>query len=170
MGVANVANSFFQGYRANGGLARSAVNNASGVRTPLGNMYIGAIVVFALLYLTEFFYYIPKAALASIIISAVIFQVQYQVILPMWRSKRKSFLTKKYFFHFLQCVGAFTYRHRFDTLLCGLHCLFGYAVGTGYPHSNRRKPSVYFISLCASEGSVRYSGGNIKTLINDLLT
>nr|XP_014086165.1 sodium-independent sulfate anion transporter [Bactrocera oleae] len=102
MGVANVANSFFQGYRANGGLARSAVNNASGVRTPLGNMYIGAIVVFALLYLTEFFYYIPKAALASIIISAVIFQVQYQVILPMWRSKRTDLIP--YFVAFIACL------------------------------------------------------------------
>lgn len=115
MGVANVANSFFQGYRANGGLARSAVNNASGVRTPLGNMYIGAIVVFALLYLTEFFYYIPKAALASIIISAVIFQVQYQVILPMWRSKRKLKLffvfNENYIFHFLQHVGDFAFRY-----------------------------------------------------------
>ncbi|XP_011192479.2 sodium-independent sulfate anion transporter [Zeugodacus cucurbitae] len=102
MGVANVANSFFQGYHANGGLARSAVNNASGVRTPLGNMYIGAIVVFALLYLTDFFYYIPKAALASIIISAVIFQVQYQVILPMWRSKRTDLIP--YFVAFIACL------------------------------------------------------------------
>lgn len=89
IGIANVANSLFQGYRANGGLARSAVNNASGVRTPLGNFYIGLIVIFALLFLTEFFYYIPQAVLAAIIISAVIFQLQYHVILPMWRSKRK---------------------------------------------------------------------------------
>ncbi|XP_039947478.1 sodium-independent sulfate anion transporter-like [Bactrocera tryoni] len=102
MGVANVANSFFQGYRANGGLARSAVNKASGVRTPLGNMYIGAIVVFALLYLTDFFYYIPKAALASVIISAVIFQVQYQVIVPMWRSKRTDLIP--YFVAFIACL------------------------------------------------------------------
>ncbi|XP_036325364.1 sodium-independent sulfate anion transporter-like [Rhagoletis pomonella] len=102
MGVANVANSFFQGYRANGGLARSAVNNASGVRTPLGNLYIGLIVMFALVYLTEFFYYIPKAVLASIIISAVIFQLQYHVILPMWRSKRTDLIPC--FVAFIACL------------------------------------------------------------------
>lgn len=79
----------FQGYRVNGGLARSAVNNASGVRTPLGNLYIGLVVIVALLFLTEFFFYIPQTVLAAIIISAVIFQLQYHVILPMWRSKRK---------------------------------------------------------------------------------
>lgn len=88
MGAANIANSFFKGYRANGGLARSAVNNASGVRTPLANFYIGGIVVLALLYLTDYFFFIPKAVLASVIIAAVIFQLQYHVILPMWRSKR----------------------------------------------------------------------------------
>ncbi|XP_067617112.1 sodium-independent sulfate anion transporter isoform X2 [Eurosta solidaginis] len=92
MGIANIANSFFQGYRANGGLARSAVNNASGVRTPLANLYIGAVVVFALIYLTDFFYYIPKAVLGAIIMSAVIFQLQYNVVLPMWRSKRTDLI------------------------------------------------------------------------------
>lgn len=85
-----MANSFFQGYRSNSGLARSAVNNASGVRTPLANFYIGLVVMLALLYLTRYFYFIPLTVLGAIIISAVIFQVQYQVIKPMWRSKRNS--------------------------------------------------------------------------------
>ncbi|KAL5282901.1 SLC26A11.2 family protein [Megaselia abdita] len=87
VGLSNIANSFFQGYRANAGLARSAVNHASGARTPMSNFYIGVVVVLALLYLTPFFAYIPKACLAAIIISAVIFMVQYSVVKPMWRSK-----------------------------------------------------------------------------------
>lgn len=89
VGLSNVANSLFQGYRANAGLARSAVNQSSGARTPMANLYIGAVVVLALLYLTPFFTYIPKACLAAIIISAVIFMVQYNVVKPMWRSKSK---------------------------------------------------------------------------------
>lgn len=84
-----MANSFFQGYRGNGGLARSAVNNASGVRTPLANLYIGLVVMFALVYLTKYFYFIPLTVLGAIIISAVIFQLQYHVVKPMWRSKSK---------------------------------------------------------------------------------
>lgn len=89
IGAANVANSFFQGYRSNSGLARSAVNNASGVRTPLANLYIGLVVMLALMYLTKYFYFIPLTVLGAIIISAVIFQLQYHVIKPMWRSKSK---------------------------------------------------------------------------------
>ncbi|BFF92215.1 sodium-independent sulfate anion transporter [Drosophila madeirensis] len=89
-GVGNIATSVFSGYRCNGGLARSAVNNASGCRTNMSNLYIGIIVVLALNFLTEYFAFIPKAVLAAIIISAVIFQVQYQVVTPMWRSKRSD--------------------------------------------------------------------------------
>lgn len=87
VGLSNVANSLFQGYRANAGLARTAVNHASGAKTPMANLYIGIIVVLALLYLTPFFAYIPKACLAAIIISAVIFMLQYDIVKPIWRSK-----------------------------------------------------------------------------------
>ncbi|EDV91409.1 sodium-independent sulfate anion transporter [Drosophila grimshawi] len=89
-GVANIATSLVSGYRSNGGLARSAVNNASGCRTNMSNLYIGIIVVLSISYLTEYFYFIPKAVLAAIIISAVVFQLQYQIVLPLWRSKRSD--------------------------------------------------------------------------------
>lgn len=90
IGLCNIGNSFAQGFRGNGPIARGAVLNASGVRTQLSNLYTGVIVIFALLWLTPAFYYIPKAALAAIILAAVIFMVQYRVIKPMWRSKSKS--------------------------------------------------------------------------------
>ncbi|XP_034127478.1 sodium-independent sulfate anion transporter isoform X2 [Drosophila guanche] len=89
-GICNVANSFVQGLRSNGGIARGAILNASGVRTQLSNLYTSVIVIIALLYLTPCFYYIPKAALASIIIAAVVFMVQYRVIKPMWHSKSEN--------------------------------------------------------------------------------
>lgn len=89
-GVANIANSLFCGYRSNSGLARSAINNASGCRTSMSNLYIGLVVILALSFLTEYFSFIPRAVLAAILISAVIFQVQYQIIMPMWRSKRSD--------------------------------------------------------------------------------
>ncbi|XP_026850450.1 sodium-independent sulfate anion transporter [Drosophila persimilis] len=91
-GVCNVANSFVQGLRSNGGIARGAILNASGVRTQLSNLYTSVIVIIALLYLTPCFYYIPKAALASIIIAAVVFMVQYRVIKPMWHSKKTDLI------------------------------------------------------------------------------
>ncbi|XP_054747460.1 sodium-independent sulfate anion transporter-like [Anastrepha obliqua] len=92
IGLCNVGTSLAQGFRGNGPLARGAVLNASGVRTQMSNLYAGIVVVFALLYLTPAFYYIPKAALAAIIVSATIFMLQYRVIKPMWRSKKSDLI------------------------------------------------------------------------------
>jgi MFS superfamily sulfate permease-like transporter len=41
----------------------------------------------SLLFLTQLFFYIPKAALAAIIIAAVIFMVEVHVVIPMWKTK-----------------------------------------------------------------------------------
>lgn len=86
IGTSNIVNSFVQGYPGTGALSRGAVNHASGVRTPMGGLFTGLLVI-ASLYMTPIFYYIPKAALASIIIAAVIFMVEVRVVKPMWRSK-----------------------------------------------------------------------------------
>lgn len=68
-------------------MSRAAVNNSSGVRTPGGGLYTGILVILSLLFLTPLFFYIPKAALGGVLIAAVIFMVEYQVIKPIWRSK-----------------------------------------------------------------------------------
>lgn len=88
-GASNIANSFVQGFPATGALSRAAVNNSSGVRTPAGGLYTGVLVVLSLLFLTPLFFYIPKAALGGVLIAAVIFMVEVQVIKPIWRSKSK---------------------------------------------------------------------------------
>lgn len=87
MGVCNIGNSFVQGFPGSGSLSRSAVNEASGVRTPLGGLYTGLLVIVALLFFTPYFYFIPKATLAAVIIAAVVFMVEVRVIKPMWRTK-----------------------------------------------------------------------------------
>ncbi|XP_075148834.1 sodium-independent sulfate anion transporter-like isoform X2 [Haematobia irritans] len=138
IGVANVANSIFQGYRGNSGLARSAVNNASGVRTPLANLYIGIVVMLALMYLTKYFYYIPLAVLGAIIISAVIFQLQYHVIKPMWRSKHKFFF----------------FRIRFNTWCCGLYNVPGNAFGNWNIDCNWSEFIIHTLSFGKAQGFI----------------
>jgi len=41
IGISNIGNSFVQAFPGTGSLSRSAVNNASGVRTPFGGVYTG---------------------------------------------------------------------------------------------------------------------------------
>ena len=92
IGLCNIANSFVQGYPGTGSLSRSAVNNASGVRTPFGNFYTGLLVIIALLFFTPYFFYVPKAALAAVIIAAVVFMVEVKVVKPMWRTKKSDLI------------------------------------------------------------------------------
>ncbi|XP_001357876.3 sodium-independent sulfate anion transporter [Drosophila pseudoobscura] len=90
IGTANIFNSFVQGFPGTGALSRGAVNNASGVRTPLSNIYSGGLVMIALLFLTPYFYFIPRPTLAAIIIAAVVFMIEVKVVKPMWRSKKSD--------------------------------------------------------------------------------
>lgn len=71
LGLANVAGSFFSAYPVTGGFSRSAVNYEAGARTPLASIMTAGIILFTLLFFTEFFYYLPQATLAAIIIVAV---------------------------------------------------------------------------------------------------
>ncbi|KAK9883035.1 hypothetical protein WA026_001243 [Henosepilachna vigintioctopunctata] len=92
IGVCNIANSFVQAFPASGSLSRSAIQHSSGSRTPMCGLYAGGMVILALLFFTPYFYYIPKATLAAVIIAAVIFMVEVRVIRPMWRSKKKDLI------------------------------------------------------------------------------
>nr|XP_012230213.1 PREDICTED: sodium-independent sulfate anion transporter-like isoform X1 [Linepithema humile]XP_012230214.1 PREDICTED: sodium-independent sulfate anion transporter-like isoform X1 [Linepithema humile] len=104
LGLCNVIGSFFQSMPVTGSFSRSAVNNASGVRTPLGGMYTGILVILALSLLTPYFYYIPKATLSSVIISAVIFMVEINMILPIWKCNKRDLIPA--FVTFLACLFA----------------------------------------------------------------
>ncbi|KAL6255982.1 hypothetical protein P5V15_013218 [Pogonomyrmex californicus] len=92
IGMSNIGNSFVQAFPGTGSLSRSAVNNASGVRTPFGGVYTGMLVILALLFLTPYFSFIPRATLAAIIIAAVIFMVEVKVVRPMWRTKKSDLI------------------------------------------------------------------------------
>ncbi|CAB0038959.1 unnamed protein product [Trichogramma brassicae] len=90
VGACNIVSSFFSSIPVSGGLSRGAVNHSSGVRTTLGGVYTGLLVLVSLQFLTPYLYYIPKASLAAVIIAAVVFMVEVQVVKPMWRTKSEN--------------------------------------------------------------------------------
>lgn len=87
IGLCNMASSFVSSMPVSGALSRGAVNNASGVQTTFGGVYTGIIVLLSLYFFTPYFYYIPKASLAAVIIAAVVFMVEFHVVKPMWKTK-----------------------------------------------------------------------------------
>ena len=55
---------------------------------PSLGVFTGGLVLLALGVLTPFFQYIPKAALAAVIMSSVIHMVDYKIVRKIWRAKR----------------------------------------------------------------------------------
>ncbi|XP_075147654.1 sodium-independent sulfate anion transporter [Haematobia irritans] len=88
LGLCNIFSSFFSSMPITGSFTRTSINHSSGVKTPLGGAVTGALVLMALAFLTTTFSYIPKATLAAIIISAMIFMIEYDRIIEIWRSKK----------------------------------------------------------------------------------
>lgn len=64
-------------------------------------MFSGTVVILATRYLTEYFRYIPKACLGSVIICAVINMVDLKIIKTIWKVNKKDLVP--YFVTFLGC-------------------------------------------------------------------
>ncbi|KAL0841340.1 hypothetical protein ABMA28_015052 [Loxostege sticticalis] len=88
LGVCNIFGSFFRSFPTNGSFTRSAVSDASGVRTPAAGFYTSIIVLLTLALLTPYFYFIPRAALASVIVCAVLHMVDIAIIKKLWATSR----------------------------------------------------------------------------------
>jgi len=90
LGLCNIAGSFVSSIPITGSFTRSAINNASGVRTTFGGVITGIIVLMSLGLLTQTFYFIPKATLAAIIISAMIgmFTTEFHEVQQIFRTKK----------------------------------------------------------------------------------
>lgn len=72
LGMANLVGSFFQSFPVTGGFSRTAVNDQAGAQTNLSSMISALLVTVTLLFLTDVFYFLPKAVLAAIIMVAVL--------------------------------------------------------------------------------------------------
>ncbi|XP_072043025.1 sodium-independent sulfate anion transporter-like [Amphiura filiformis] len=88
LGVGNLAGSFFQAYPTGGAFSRSAIQSQSGAKTPAAGVVCGAVVLIALAFVTPAFYFIPKAALAAVIIMALVRMINIQSIVNLWIIRR----------------------------------------------------------------------------------
>lgn len=88
LGLCNIAASFVSSIPITGSLTRSAVNNASGVKTTAGGIMTGAVVLLALAVLTRTFYFIPRASLAAVIISAMYALMEWEKVGEIYRTRR----------------------------------------------------------------------------------
>lgn len=92
LGAANMAGSFFQSYISTASFSRSAINDETGARTNLAAIISVLLVVLTLLFLTPFFYYLPNAALASIIMVSVFGLIDISYPKSLWKYRKDEFV------------------------------------------------------------------------------
>lgn len=93
LGAANIGTGFFAGFPVTGGFSRSAVNYDAGAKTGLAGMMTAVFVMLTLLFFTSWFYYLPQAVLAAIIIVAVYGLIDWREPKHLWQVKRADALT-----------------------------------------------------------------------------
>jgi SulP family sulfate permease len=91
LGTANVFGSFFQTYPTTGGFSRTAVNHQSGAKTGMAALISALLVGLTLIFFTDWFYYLPKAVLGAIILSAVISLIDLKYPYHLWKTHREEF-------------------------------------------------------------------------------
>lgn len=92
LGLSKFIGSFFLAYPTSSSFSRSAVNKQAGTKTNIGALFTVILVVLTLLFLTPYFYYLPKAALAAIIIVAIIGLMDFQYYKRLWYIDKRDFL------------------------------------------------------------------------------
>jgi sodium-independent sulfate anion transporter 11 len=94
LGFTNFFNSFFSSMPVGGAMSRTAVNSESGVKSPAYGLIAGGVVILSIFKLSTALYWIPKATLAAIIVTAV-----WHIVVPLkvfygyWRTSLVDFTT-----------------------------------------------------------------------------
>eukprot|EP00596_Hydrurales_sp_CCMP1899_P005440 CAMPEP_0119042440 /NCGR_PEP_ID=MMETSP1177-20130426/15189_1 /TAXON_ID=2985 /ORGANISM="Ochromonas sp, Strain CCMP1899" /LENGTH=437 /DNA_ID=CAMNT_0007009239 /DNA_START=1125 /DNA_END=2438 /DNA_ORIENTATION=+ len=116
IGVANMFGSFTSAYPVCGSYSRTSLAGSSGAKTPLTQIVTLAVVLLALGTLTTTFFYIPTAALAGIIFTAVTNLISPSDFIEAWVHSKNDFFTM---------LVTFTITFVFDTglgLAAGVGC------------------------------------------------
>lgn len=82
LGIANATSAIFHGMQVGGGTSGTAANDANGARTQVSAITAAAAVALTLLFLTGWFYHLPEAILAAIVVHAVWHLLDYRAV---WR-------------------------------------------------------------------------------------
>ncbi len=90
LGTSNIIGFFFGAYPVTGGFSRTAVNAQAGAKTGLASAITAIVIAISLLFLTPLFYFLPKAVLAAIVMSAVFGLIDVQELRHLWKVKRSD--------------------------------------------------------------------------------
>ena len=92
LGAANIAVSFFGGFPVCGGFSRSVVNFDAGAATPAAGLMTAVLIACVALMFMPILYWLPKVALASIILVAVYPLLDFSALGKSWQYSKADFV------------------------------------------------------------------------------
>ena len=105
LGSSNIIGSLFQSYPTTGGFSRTAVNDQAGARSGVASLICALVVAITLSFFTQWFFYLPKAVLGSIIIVAVIQLIDLKYAIRLYNSRKDEFAVLLFTFLLTLFVG-----------------------------------------------------------------
>lgn len=90
LGLANAIGAFMHATPVTGGFSRTAVNAQAGAKTSVAGIITALVIALTLVFLTPLFYFLPKAVLAAIIMTAVFGLVDVREVKHLWKVKRSD--------------------------------------------------------------------------------
>ncbi len=91
LGMSNILGSFFKAFPVTGGFSRTAVNDQAGAKTGMASIISAVLIIITLLFLTKYFYFLPNAVLAAIIMVAVFGLIDIAEAKHLWRHDKQDF-------------------------------------------------------------------------------
>jgi SulP family sulfate permease len=84
LGMSNVISAFTGTFAVAGSISRSMTNYVSGAKTQITNIISAIIVMIALIFFTDLFYFLPNSVLGAIVIMSVIPMIDVERIYQCW--------------------------------------------------------------------------------------
>lgn len=90
LGASNVLGGFFSAFPVGGSFTRSIINYQAGARTQIASVIAASGIALTVIFFTKFFFYLPKAVLAAIIVMAVASLFDYKDAIETLRFRRSD--------------------------------------------------------------------------------
>jgi SulP family sulfate permease len=132
-GLANIAVGFFSGYPCAGSFSASAINFNAGARSPLASVFSSLFVLIAMLTMAPLVAYLPRAALAGVLVVTGYGLIKWPDINRLWRGTRGDAVIM-----LVTLVGTLFLQLQFAVLL-GILFSFAYYIKT------TSQPSVFSV-------------------------
>lgn len=92
LGLTKIGGVLFQSFPTTGSFSRSAINFSSGAKSPISSVITAILIALTLSFFTSYFYYLPKALLASVVIISVIGLINWKEAWQIWKSDPMDFI------------------------------------------------------------------------------